>query len=72
MSDVCRTLSDMAKLTVRLSEGELQALKRDAQASGKSTSALVRERLGLSASGSDERLDDFERRLSRLEEMAGV
>lgn len=64
-------MSDMARLTVRLSDVELLSLKRDADAAGKPVSVLVRERLGLSASEIDEWREEIERRVSALEELAG-
>jgi hypothetical protein len=43
-----------------------------AAARGVSVSQAVRELLGLVASDSDERVDGLERRVSRLEELAGL
>ena len=64
----------MPTLTVKVSEAALVELRREAQARSLSVSELVRQRLGVSvASGQqDERLDDLERRLARLEAMAGL
>jgi HicB family len=71
----------MPLLTVRLSESEHERVKRAARAQGVSMSDLVKRQLGLIRSeGSsqrdewrgavDDRFEDFERRVSRLEQMA--
>lgn len=58
-------------LSIRLSDREWEELSLQAAAENKTFSALVRERLfGLQQA--DERLEDHERRISRLEEMAGL
>ena len=61
----------MHTLSVRVSDSEWRWLGDEAQRRGVRVSGLVRE-LMFGSSGSDERLDDFERRLARLEEMAGL
>jgi hypothetical protein len=63
---------DMHTLSVRVSDGEWRWLVGEASRRGVRVSALVRELVFGSSGGSDERLDDVERRLSRLEEMAGL
>ena len=66
----------MPMLTVRLSDSELAFVKRAAEVEGVSMSALAKRRLGLvvdeAAGVADERLDNMERRLSRLEEFANL
>ena len=62
----------MATLTIKLSGAEKASLRDQAQSRGMTLSALVREALGLREAPQDDRLEDFERRLARLEEMAGL
>jgi transposase-like protein len=62
----------MPTITVRVSAEEKQQLVRDAHVRGKVLSELVREALGVQASGLEDRLEDVERRLAELERMAGV
>jgi hypothetical protein len=63
------TLSDMPTLTVRFSDEQLLELKDLAAAQGLSLGGLVKRVLfGEPAS----RLEDLERRLARLEELAGL
>ena len=62
----------MPTISVRLDERDARRVRELAEAQGLSVSDLVRRSLGLMASQSDERLDDLDRRVSRLEEMAGL
>jgi len=62
----------MASITVRLQDHEREALVRQAQAEGKSLSALVRDRVLGEPQVPSERAEALERRLARLEEMAGL
>lgn len=60
----------MARLEFRLADSEKQRLAQEAAAKGVTLTRLVKERL-FGAPG-DDRLDEIERRLERLEEMAGL
>ncbi len=62
----------MPTFTFRLSDAELEALAKNAKAQGCSMAAVVRDRLGFGADDPSERLDDLDRRVSRLEGMAGL
>ena len=62
----------MPTITVRLGEQERAELVRSARVQGRTVSSVVREALGLSASRVDEVLAEHERRLARLEQMAGL
>jgi hypothetical protein len=64
----------MPTITVRLSEQQRVAFRRRAEAEGVKFSEWVRRALEAYEGPGDEsgRLDEFERRLSRLEEMAGL
>lgn len=66
----------MPQFTMRMSDGEYAQLQRMADQGGISMTRFVKNRLGLlvdeAQDVADERLVDFERRLSRLEEMAGL
>jgi hypothetical protein len=68
----------MPNLVVRITDPEMAALEAAASRAGQSKSDYVRETLALREQGGDltERLqaleDDHERRLSRLEQMAGL
>lgn len=62
----------MPRLTIRLSDADDARLKGESEAAGVPVSQLVRERLGLASSSRDEWQEGVERRLSRLEELAGL
>jgi predicted DNA binding CopG/RHH family protein len=62
----------MPTVTFRLSDSELVQLQRDAAARGVSVSALVREALAFRSASVEERLDDLDRRLGRVEQAAGL
>lgn len=61
-------------VSVRFSDVEREALQRAAQVEGRAMSAVVREavRVFLKMERGDERLEDLERRITRLEQMAGL
>jgi hypothetical protein len=61
----------VARLDIRLSEQEKQQMESEAASEGISLSELVRRRV-LGVQGSGERLEAIERRLDRLEELAGL
>lgn len=61
----------MARIDFRLSQVEKDQLQADAVREGRSVSDVIRFRLFGAAEG-DERFEDLERRVSRLEEMAGL
>ena len=60
----------MAMLSVKLPDEALRLLRQEAGAQGLSLSELVRRKLDLEHR--DDRYDDLDRRVSRLEEMAGL
>lgn len=64
----------MPTVTFRLSDDELADLHGRARAGGKSLSQVIREALGLASAVPDvaERLEAVERRLGRLEDVAGL
>jgi hypothetical protein len=64
----------MPNLVVRITDPEMAALEAAASRAGQSKSDYVRDALALRESGPvhAELLEDHERRLSRLEEMAGL
>lgn len=61
----------MGSISVRLSEGLEQGLRREAAARRVPVSTVIRELLD-SQAPSEDRMEDLEQRLSRLEEMAGL
>lgn len=66
----------MPLLSIKITDAAMADLKREAQVTGIGVSELVRQKLeitpGQLVHDSDDRYVDFERRLSRLEEMAGL
>lgn len=62
----------MARLDFRLSDAEKAQLQAEAEARGMTLTEIAKERIFGPAAGDEGRLDDHERRLARLEEMAGL
>lgn len=64
----------MPTITFRLSALELADLKQRAAVEGKTLSQVVREAIGVAQDAPDvaERLEAVERRLGRLEDVAGL
>lgn len=60
----------MPTLTVKLSEQAMYQLRQEASAQDLTLSAWVRRKLDLEQR--DDRYEDLDRRVSRLEEMAGL
>lgn len=58
-------------MDLRLSDGEKDQLQREADSRGLTLTELVKERV-FGPQADTDRLDDLERRLSRLEELAGL
>lgn len=63
-------MSYMPSVTFRLSDNDFFALKSEADERNLSLSALIKQRLGMEAGG--DALEALERRVSRLEGMAGL
>lgn len=61
----------MARIDIRLSDAEKQRLVQEAQLQGVTLSELVRQR-ALEGAEREDRLEALERRVNRLEELAGL
>jgi hypothetical protein len=61
-------MSDSVRVSLRIPPEVFEEIARESRARGESLSDNMRRRL--SKDGPDERLDDYERRIAALEEMA--
>jgi hypothetical protein len=61
-------MSDSVRVSLRIPPEVFEEIARESRARGESLSDNMRRRL--SNDGPDERLDDYERRITALEEMA--